>query len=111
MNEQEILPTTTLRKLRATAIKMELEEPEEYEDCYPDGHWVYAKTDLIFPSRILDPDSKYDDDEWCVLRSPGEQAGGKTGEEEIAVFERQAVYLTRMLSYLGIPIIAEEAAA
>lgn len=108
MKEKEILPTTALKRLRATPIKMELVEPEAHEDAYPDGSWVYAKTHLIFPSRIVRPDENFDDDDWCALLSPGDQAGGKTGQDPVAVFEQEAVYLTRMLSFMGIPIIAEE---
>ena len=109
MKEKGTLPTT--KRLRATPITIVLIEPEEGVDAYPDGFWVYAKTDLILPSKVVYPDENYADDVWCALHSPGDQAGGKTSREQVAVFEQEAVYLTRVLSYIGLPILAEEEAA
>jgi hypothetical protein len=102
--------TAALRKLRATPIEMHREEPEEHEDAYPDGCWVYAVTHLVFPPDVLYHGEKLEDDIWCRLLSPGEQVGGRAGGDEESAFEVEALVLTRMLSFLGIPIIAEEAA-
>ena len=93
-----------MKRLRATRIEMELAPPEEMDDAYPDGHWVRATTDLMFPSKVLYPDENLDDDIACALLSPGQQVGGKAGGDEEAAFEAEALVLTRMLTHLGIII-------
>lgn len=99
-----------MMKLRATPITMTLTESEEHDDSYPDGHWVYATTNLVFPSCVLYPGENLNDDPWCELRSPGDQAGGQTGVDEASVFASEAVVLTRMLSFMGVAIVDEKVA-
>jgi len=95
-----------VKKLRATPMEMELEASTEGEDSYPDGHWVWASTNLIFPSKLLYPDENLDDEIYCALLSPGRQVGGKAGGDQDSAFQTEALVLTRMLMHLGI-IISE----
>ena len=99
MNERKLM--------RATPMEMVLAPPEEADDAYPDGHWVRASTNLVFPSRVLYPDERVDDEVYCELRSPGSQAGGKSGCNQEDAFKAEALVLYRMLMHMGV-IIAED---
>ncbi|HEV8580237.1 MAG TPA: hypothetical protein VGX68_14310 [Thermoanaerobaculia bacterium] len=86
-------------KVRATPIQR-VTEPALPTDDDPDGVIVRASTDLLFP----------DEEDWilCPLRSPG-TAVASAGDLD-AAFEAEGKTLARMLSQLGVLIVAEEAA-